>query len=139
MIYYFTKIPWISHYREQKRIKYIYKAELTYCKPLFKNTETQNNNDGNDSIVDNNLDMPLIINNENDSNINKVNNNMNELDININSDETNCINDSENSKNENSIIDSEHDLITTNNNIDSENKLKNKLNKNKLKIKYLVI
>ena len=35
----FHKIPLISYYREQKRIKYIYKAELKYCKPLFKNTD----------------------------------------------------------------------------------------------------
>jgi hypothetical protein len=85
---------------------------------LFINPDIQNNNDVNDSIAANNFDLPLIINNETDLNINKTNNNMDKLDININSDETTYINDSEHSKSENNIIDSENDLI----NLDIQNK-----------------
>ena len=79
--------------------------------------------------------MPLIIINENDLTISKMNHNMDELDITINSDETTCINDSEHSKSENNIIDAENDLNTSNINKDSENRLKNKLNNKKLKNK----
>jgi hypothetical protein len=94
----FYKLPNISYFRGQKQITYIYKAELKYCKPLFKNTEAQNSNDDNDSNADNNVDMPLIINIENDLNINKRNNKVKKQDINIFQDETTYINDSEHSK-----------------------------------------
>ena len=80
---------------------------------LFINTDTHNNNDGNDSIAGNNVDMPLSITNETDLQINETNNNMNEPAVNINSDETTYINDSEHSKSENNItIDSANDLNT---------------------------
>ena len=84
-------------------------------KSLFINIDAQNDNDVNDSIVDNNFDMPFIINNEAGLTINKTNNTMTELDININSDETTDINDSEHSTSDYNItLESEHDLMKSN-------------------------